>query len=86
MMIAMTITTVADYLNRDTVLVLEQLLVRARSGELRGVTICTRPDRGADELVLTGIYRNRPEKAVNACVRMAWRLSQLQDDLDEQQA
>lgn len=78
----MTVTNISANRSRETVAVLEHLLQRARSGEIVGLALCARPERGPEEIVFAGLYRSSPEKAVNASMRMSWRLTQLQDELD----
>ena len=61
---------------------LRHLLEQAERGQIEGLAICAKPSRGPEEIVFTGLYRTNPGKAVNASMRMSWRLTQLQDEMD----
>lgn len=54
----------------ETVAVLRVLLKLALSGELRGLAVCYRRNGRADEVILTGPYKVRPENALGAALRM----------------
>jgi len=66
--------------NSDTIEALTYLLAQARLGRLRGVALCYQDAKGEDGAVFTGLYRAHPEKAVNAAMRLSWRLTQIQDE------
>ncbi len=51
-----------------------------QAGALDGVALCFRVKGGPEEARFTGHYRQEPEKAVNAAMRLSWKLTQLQDE------
>lgn len=63
----------------DTVEALTYLLSEAKQGRIRGIALCYQDTQGEDGAVFTGLYRAHPEKAVNAAMRLGWRLTQMQD-------
>jgi hypothetical protein len=66
----------------DTIEALSYLLSEARHGRVHGLALAYRDHKGNEEAVFTGPYRRSPAKAVNAAMRLSWRMTQLQDDLD----
>ena len=56
------------------------LLEKAMAGELDGLLIAMRHADGRDDdFASTGAFR-RPTESVNAALRIAWRLTQMQND------
>jgi hypothetical protein len=78
----MKVVPIRSFVCRETVAVLQHLMARAQAGDLRGLALTARTPDGHEEIVFTGIYSSNPAKAVNATMRMSWRLTQLQDDKD----
>jgi hypothetical protein len=78
----MKVTSMTQYRSREAVTVLRHLLARAERGEIVGLALCAKPELGPEEIVFAGIYRTNPSSAVNASMRMSWRLTQLQDEID----
>jgi hypothetical protein len=68
---------------RDTVAVAEWLVEHSTCGELRGVAVCVRRAHQDDEVLLTGVYRNRPTMALAAAARMTWVASRMMDRQEE---
>ena len=66
----------------ETVAVLQHLLDLAKSGQLRGLAVCAKFASQKEEISFTGDYRQYPSQAVNASMRMSWRLTRLQDELE----
>lgn len=81
----MSVTRITEFRSRETVAVLEHLLERAKRGELIGIAMCALPTHGPEEITFTDLYRRNPAAASNACMRVSWRLTQMQDELDMQQ-
>lgn len=67
--------------DRDTAAVLQCLADMAKRGEVIAVALCYRTDDQAEHAAFTGLYKAHPDKAVNAAMRLSWRLTQMQDDL-----
>lgn len=78
----MNVTRITEYRSKEAVTVLKHLLAQAEQGLIDGLAICAKPTRGPEEILFTGEYRTNPGKGVNASMRMSWRLTQLQDELD----
>ncbi len=66
--------------NRETVMVLECLLEKARAGKLESVSAMFELVNGTEEAVFTGRYKADPAKAVNASLRLSMRVAQLQNE------
>lgn len=64
----------------ETIEALSYLLAEARNGRVHGIALAYRDHKGGEDAVFTGAYRN-PAKAVNAAMRLSWRMTQAQDDL-----
>ena len=67
----------------ETVAVLQHLLDEALAGRNRGLAVCAKGIDNIEEIAFTGEYRDDPARALNAAMRMSWRLTKLQDELDE---
>jgi hypothetical protein len=67
--------------DRGTIGVLKALLGIALRGDMAGLTLCYRTRRGVEEAIYTGIYRDRPAEAVQAAMKISWRLTQAADEL-----
>lgn len=76
----MSVVVLADYKNTETISVLRCLLNKAVSGELAGMAMCFKLKDGSEEACFTGLFKEDPAKAVNAAMRLSWKLTQLQDD------
>jgi hypothetical protein len=81
----MSVTSLIEYRSREAVVMLEHLLGRAKNGEIIGLAVCAKPTHGPEEIAFAGLYRSNPAKACNASMRMSWRLTQLQDEIDAAQ-
>ncbi len=66
--------------NRETVMVLECFLEKARAGKLLSFAGMAEMVNGTEEAVFTGRYKADPAKAVNASLRLSMRVAQLQND------
>jgi hypothetical protein len=75
----MTVVQIVEYTARDTVAVLKSLLSRALRGEIRGLAVCYRTDKGEEESAFTGNYKHHPEDGLAATMRLSWRLTQARD-------
>jgi hypothetical protein len=75
----MSIVKLADYKNRETVSLLRRLLNQAQAGQISGMAMCFRTSDGIEDARFTGMYRADPGKAVNAAMRLTWKLTQMQD-------
>lgn len=76
----MTVIQLARYRSRETAQVLQCLADMAKRGELVGVALCYRTREQEEHLAYTGAYKANPAKAVNAAMRMSWRVLRMQDD------
>lgn len=72
----------AEYANRETISILKSLLARAMRGEVIGIALCFKTKAGEDLVVFSGAYKSRPADAANAAMRLGWKFTQAQDDLD----
>lgn len=77
----MTVLQLVQRSTAETVQALEYLAEQARRGNIIGVAICYRSANGCEEAAFTGPYKAHPEKAVNAAMRLSWKLTQMQDEL-----
>lgn len=68
-----------EYKSQETWQVLEALAEMAKRGEVVGVAVCYRTKDREENAAFTGVYKASPAKAVNAAMRLGWRLTQLQD-------
>jgi hypothetical protein len=64
----------------ETSTVLKVLAGMAAKGEIKGLALCYRDRNGADHTVLAGAYKAQPAEAVNAAMRLSWKLTQAQDE------
>lgn len=51
---------------KETVAVLKVLLQKALRGELRGLALCYWRADGTSQVILSGVYRTRPQHALSA--------------------
>jgi hypothetical protein len=65
--------------DRDTVALLRVLLADALSGDVAGVAVCFKTRRGEERSGFSGVYKRYPAEAVNAAMRLSWRLTREQD-------
>lgn len=68
--------------DREMVNVLRHFLALAESGEMKGLAICAKSTKDKEDISISGDYRTNPAHAVNVAMRMSWRLTQMQDDLE----
>jgi hypothetical protein len=78
----MPVVSMIEHRSREAVTMLEHLLARAKKGEIIGIALCAKPAHGPEEIAFAGLYRSNPAKACNAAMRMSWRLTMLQDEID----
>lgn len=75
------VVQLVEYKSRETAQVLQALTDMARRGELVGVALCYRTKDHEEHSAFTGAYKVHPGKAVNAAMRLSWKLTQLQDEM-----
>jgi hypothetical protein len=75
------VVQLVEYRSRDTAQVLQALADKARRGEVVAVALCYRTSDQQEHTAMTGVYKVHPARAVNAAMRLSWRLTQIQDDL-----
>lgn len=75
----MNVVSLLDFKSRDAVSVLRALLAEATSGRIAGLAICYTTTTGREEAAFAGTYRARPAEAVNAAMRLSWKMTQAQD-------
>lgn len=63
-----------------TVCVLRALLADAEAGELAGILLSYRKHDGAEDIVYTGVFKDRPAEAIQAAMCASLRLVQLHDE------
>lgn len=63
--------------NKDVGVTLRHLLARYEAGELRGLAVCIKDNLGADTFCLTGQYRECPEMALSAALRLSRRINEI---------
>lgn len=68
--------------DREIVNVLRHFLALAEVGNLKGLAVCAKSTDDKEEISISGDYRTNPANAVNVAMRMSWRLTQMQDDLE----
>lgn len=76
----MSVVQLVKYRSRETAQVLQALAEMAERGEVVGLTLCYRTSDHDEHLAFTGVYKENPGKAVNAAMRLSWRLTQMQDE------
>lgn len=70
-----------EFSNRETVAICSAIHARSVRGEVRGVALYFRDDRGEDHCVFTGPFEANLAEAASAASRMAKLVLQLQGDL-----
>jgi hypothetical protein len=78
-----TVVKLVEYRSRETAQVLQALADKAKNGEVVAVALCYRTESKEEHLAFTGVYRSSPGEAVNAAMRISWRLTQIQDQTIE---
>lgn len=58
---------------QETIAVIQWLLTRALKSDLRGMALCFRTSDDHDTVLLTGIFRLKPESALAAAERLRQR-------------
>lgn len=76
----MSVTSLVDYKNLETVAALRVLLDQAIAGELTGIAVCVHMRDGNERSCFTGPYRTSAA-GINATMRLCWQLTQLQPPL-----
>lgn len=73
----MNVTTIEDYRSRDMIEALEDLLGRARKGQLRGFAFAIKVGSRRHRVGFTGTYWDDPTEALGCVTRMEYKLNQL---------
>jgi hypothetical protein len=68
--------------DREILDVLRHFVALAERGKLKGLALCAKSNDGKEDISIAGDYRSHPAQAVNVAMRMSWRLTQMQDDLE----
>lgn len=76
------VVKLVEYTCRDTVSALKVLLSLAVNGKLRGLVVFYRTEDGRDETIYTGLYRVRPDLALNASLKLSVTQMQVRGDFD----
>jgi len=71
-----TVVQIVEYLNRDTISLLEDLLARAKRDEIRGLCFAYKTDTG-EPMGLTGDYITYPTDALAAVSRIAFEVNMM---------
>lgn len=79
----MSVIKINEYKSRETAQALQCLADMAKRGEVIGVALCYLTSDHQDNCAFTGAYKNQPAMAVNAAMRLSWRLTQIQDEACE---
>jgi hypothetical protein len=66
--------------NEATVAVSKGVANDAVRGVITGLALCYFRSDGTEEVVFTGVYADDSNKALNAAMRLTWRLRQAQED------
>lgn len=69
-----------DNSSPETAQVLQALADKAKRGEVIAVALCYRTAHAKEHIAITGAYKASPARALNAAMRLSWRLTQIQDD------
>jgi hypothetical protein len=78
-MLKLKLINLAEFANKETISILKSLLARAIKGEIVGIALCFRTKQGDENVVFSGTYKTHPAEAVNAAMRLSWKLTQMQD-------
>lgn len=73
----MNITRIEEYMARDTVTALRQLLDRAEKAQLKGFAFAFTTGTKRHRYGLTGDYRDDPAQALAVVTRMEYKVNQL---------
>lgn len=60
---------------------LRSALTLAQLGEVNDVVLYFRDTLGAEDMALTGLYRERPAEALRAAMRMSMKLTQFESQV-----
>lgn len=78
----MQVTRIEEYKSRETIKLLEELLERARLGEILGLVFCVRLGVKAHAMGVSGHYLEDPVMAIAVTARMNHRLNVAADDIE----
>jgi hypothetical protein len=78
----MCVLKLVEYRCRETVTILKALLALALAGKLRGLMVCYRTADGAEDSVLTGVYKVNADRAASSSLRLSIRLMQANGEVD----
>jgi hypothetical protein len=73
----MTVIRITEYRDRDTINVLEDLLKRAKRGEVRGICFAIKTDIGHHGIGLTGEYITDPTDVLAVVSRIDFEVNML---------
>lgn len=73
---------ISKFRDREILGVLRHFLSLAERGKLKGLAVCAKSTDEKEDISVAGDYRTRPDQGVNVAMRMSWRLTQMQDDLE----
>lgn len=71
-----------EYRCRDTIAVAKFLLSIALQGKTRGMVVCYKDDEGEEHTLFTGTYKESPNRAAGASLRMGLHLMRANGELD----
>jgi hypothetical protein len=67
---------------REILGVLRHFTSLAERGQLKGLSVGAKTIDNKEEISIAGVYRTIPAKGVNIAMRMSWRLTQMQDEME----
>lgn len=77
------ITDIKERNSRDTVATLEDLMRRARLGQISGMAFAIKTGARSHRIGFTGHYLDDPLEALGCVTRMGYRLNQMAESDDE---
>lgn len=75
----MNVVKMDRYVSKEIVALLKCMVAKAEAGEIVGVALCAKSSGGDEQAAFAGVYRAKPAEAVNATMRLSWKLTQAQD-------
>lgn len=75
----MSVTSIIEFRNKETISVLEELLAQARAGDISGFAFACKYGGNRHGIGLTGDYRKDPIEALAVTARIAHVLNTLYD-------
>lgn len=80
------VVSIAKVRDAELIEVLHHYLEMAEQGNLQGLTIGGKDGRGVEHISIAGCYKRTPALGVNIAMRISWRLTQMQDERDLEDA